>query len=136
MNPQPRSFTLRQLPGHFAILRFAPETPIPAWALSGDFFSITRTDDELSIVCRQPLAPAHTTCSPDWACLKLIGPFAFDDTGIVAAITRVIAEAGAGVFVISTFDGDHLLVKHTDLARTAAALRNAGHVLHSASPQP
>ena len=41
----------RQLPGPYAIVRLAPEAPVPAWATQGDFTSITRTPDELLIVC-------------------------------------------------------------------------------------
>ena len=58
----------------------------------------------------------------DWSCVKVVGPFAFDETGVIAAITSVIAAAGIGVFVLSTFDGDHLLVKETDLQTAAAVL--------------
>jgi hypothetical protein len=132
MNHRRRSFTFQVLPGRFSVLRLAPDTPVPQWAIAGDFFSITKTDDELSIVCRQGLAPADVTCSANWSCLKLVGPFAFDETGIVASVTTVIANAGIGVFVVSTFDGDHLLVKAADFHAAVSALKDNGHVVHDA----
>ena len=133
MNNHRRSFTFQVLPGRFSVLRFEPDSPIPEWATSGDFFSITKTDDELSIVCRQGLAPADVTCSANWSCLKLVGPFAFDETGIVASVTTVIANADIGVFVVSTFDGDHILVKETDFHAAISALKEKGHVVNKTS---
>ena len=61
--------------------------------------------------------------------MKLLGPFAFDDTGIVASITTTIAHAGTGVFVVSTYDGDHLLVKEADFHATIPALTANGYVV-------
>ena len=129
MNNLRRSFSFQVLPGRFSVLRLKPDSAIPEWAISGDFFSITKTDDELSIVCRQGLAPADVTCSADWSCLKLVGPFAFDETGIVASVTTVIANANIGVFVVSTFDGDHILIKETDFRTAVSALERNGHVV-------
>jgi len=130
MKSHRRSFTFQVLPGRFSVLRLAPDAPVPPWATAGDFFSITKTDDELSIVCRQGLAPADVTCSANWSCLKLVGPFAFDETGVVASVTTAIAHAGIGVFVVSTFDGDHLLVKATDFHAAVSALKEDGHVVN------
>lgn len=69
-------------------------------------------------------------CSADWSCLKLVGPFAFDETGVVASITTTIANADIGVFVVSTFDGDHILVKETDFHATVSALKGKGHSIN------
>lgn len=124
-----RHFTFRVLVGRFAVVRLSPDTPLPAWATAGTFFSVTRTDDELSIVCEQALAPAEVTRSDGWAALKLVGPFAFDETGVVASVTRTLADAGVGVFVLSTYDGDHVLVQAAHLTVATAALMAAGHAV-------
>lgn len=123
------SFTFRALPGRFAVLRLDPGAAIPEWAMRGEFFSVTRTDDELSIVCRQEQAEPDVSCSADWVCLKLLGPFDFDETGVVAAVTSIIADEDIGVFVLSTFDGDHLLVKAADFPVAVSALEQRGHVV-------
>ncbi|WP_257388102.1 ACT domain-containing protein [Tahibacter caeni] len=136
MKSRLRSLTFHVLPGRFAVLRFEPDAPIPGWATSGDFFCIARTDDELSIVCRQDLAPADATCSAGWSCLKLVGPFAFDETGIVASVTTILADAGIGVFVVSTFDGDHLLIKETDVPAAVSAFEKDGHVVAALPSKP
>lgn len=124
-----RSFRFRLLAGAFAVVRLEPDSPLPAWATRGDFFSITKTDDELSIVCRKDLLPRDVDSPLSWSCLKLLGPFAFNDVGIVASITSIIAAAGIGVFVVSTFDGDHILVNEQDLRKTIAALQENGHIV-------
>lgn len=118
---------LKLLPDGYGVARLAPSAPIPGWADGPGFVSISRSADELSVVCRQERIPAAEFASRDWRCFMLQGPFAFDETGIVAAVIGPLAEQQIGVFVVSTYDGDHLLVKHADLERTAAALRAAGH---------
>ena len=132
MRTQRSSFTFRVLPGRFAVLRLDPRAAIPEWAMRGEFFSVTRTDDELSIVCRQEQAAPDVTCSADWVCLKLLGPFDFDETGVVAAVTSIIADEDIGVFVLSTFDGDHILVKAADFPVAVSALERRGHVVSAA----
>lgn len=131
MTPTHRTFTFQPLTGLFAVVQMPPDSAIPPWATSGRFFSVTRTDDELSIVCDQASVPPKLTTSPDWACLKLVGPFAFDDTGIVAAVTQTLATAQIGVFVVSTFDGDHILVKASEQGKAVMALRGAGHTVRT-----
>src|SRR2546423_7571435 len=78
----------RQLPGTYAIVRFAPDTPVPAWASSsksttGGFTSITRTADELSVVCPTESLPSDVQSPHRWICLKLEGPFPFSVTGVL-----------------------------------------------------
>lgn len=132
MKTQRPSFEFRVLPGRFAVLRLDPGAAIPEWAMRGEFFSVTRTDDELSIVCRQQQAAPDVTLSADWVCLKLLGPFDFDETGVVAAVTSIIADEDIGVFVLSTFDGDHLMVKAVDYPAAVSALERRGHVVSTA----
>lgn len=66
-----------------------------------------------------------------WSCFKLQGPFAFDETGIVLSVIKPLSTNGVGIFVVSTFDGDHLLVKSSDLEKARNLLVNAGHVLNA-----
>lgn len=124
-----RPLKLHILPGYYAIARLAPDQPFPEWADGPGFVSISRSEDELSIVCLQARVPAGQQRSPDWACLKLAGPFAFDETGIIAAAIDPLSAAGLGVFVVSTYDGDHLLLKQADLEQARSLLTAAGHIL-------
>ena len=118
---------LRRLPGQFAVYQLEPTAPLPGWAAVGEFFSITRTADELSIVCNQSLVSDGVRCEKGWRCLRVAGTMDFSMIGVVASLATLLSEAGVSVFVVSTFDTDYLLVKESDLERAAAALRAAGH---------
>ena len=115
------------LPGDYAITRLEPGEPIPAWAQSGEFFTATRTDEELSIVCAASAVPAGARSEGGWILLRLRGPFALDQVGILGSLTAPLAAAGVALFVVSTFDTDYLLVKKDRLTEGIAALEAAGH---------
>jgi len=119
------AFTL--IDGHYAIVRLPPDEAIPPWA-HGAFVSITRTSDELSIVCNEGSVP-DVVADRGWRCLKLAGPFPLDQTGIAAAFTRVLAGAGIAVFVIATYDTDYVLVRDAALEQASKALRAAGYIV-------
>ena len=67
-----QNLKFRQLPGLYAIMRQPPDASVPDWA-KGDFISITRTVDELSIVCLEENIPRDIAPGPRWVCLKLEG---------------------------------------------------------------
>ncbi len=131
-------FRLRLLPGDYAVARMDPDAALPGWADGPGFVSISRSDDELSVLCQSERVPPLIRHETGWACMKLVGPFAFDQTGVVLSVIRPLSEAGIGIFVVSTFDGDHLMVKRTDLDRARVLLSDAGHRIEdqagSASP--
>lgn len=119
---------LLQVPGSFAICKLPAGSAIPPWATAGDLFCVTRTPDELSVVCRQDAAPEEgVVCEREWHCLRVAGSMPFTLVGVLASLTTPVAKAGVGVFAFSTFDTDYLLVKEVDFPMTVAALRAAGH---------
>ena len=122
-----RPLLLRRLSGDYTVARLAAAAAIPAWADGPGFVSISRSDDELSVACLAARVPAAVRQDGPWTCFKLAGPFAFDETGIVLAVVAPLSAAGLGVFVVSSFDGDHVLVKQADSAAAIAALSAAGH---------
>jgi hypothetical protein len=127
--PITHQLALTLLPDTFAVCRLDHDALVPAWASSGTFFSITRTADELSVVCSQSLVPDGVRCERGWRCLRVAGTMDFSMIGVVASLVTPLAEAGISVFVISTFDTDYLLVKENDLQRAKATLRSAGHTV-------
>jgi len=120
---------LKQLPGLYAISRLEAGDGIPGWADGPGFVSITRTEDELSIVCLQDRVPADVRQDGEWVAFKFEGPFAFGETGIVLSVVRPLSENGLGIFVVSTFDGDHLLVKAADQVMARRFMDEAGHTM-------
>jgi len=115
------------LPELVAVCRLSPSIPIPAWASTGQFFSITRTADELSIVCFQDTVPDGVDCERGWRCLRVAGAMPFSVVGVLASLTSPLAEATISIFAISTFDTDYLLVKAEKLDDAVATLRRVGH---------
>ena len=125
-----RHMHLTRLPGTYAIARAAADAPVPAGVLDGPgFVSVSRTADELSVVALADQIAGMERVDTGWTVFKLQGPFAFDVVGVVAALSRPIAEAGIGIFVVSTFDTDYLLVKAENAARAAEVWRRDGHVV-------
>jgi uncharacterized protein len=120
---------LTLLPDTLAVCRLDKDADVPTWAMSGKFFSTTRTADELSLVCPQSVVPDGVRCERGWRYLRVAGTMDFSMIGVVASLVTPLAEAGISVFVVSTFDTDYLLVKEDGLERAMAALRGAGHLL-------
>ncbi|UCG13361.1 MAG: ACT domain-containing protein [Deltaproteobacteria bacterium] len=121
------ALTLSVLPGTFAICRIQPQAEIPRWALIGDFASITRTGDALSVVCRQEDVPGNIRCEKGWGCLKVEGPLEFSLTGILASLATPLARAGISIFAVSTYDTDYVLVRQEHIAKVAEVLSSEGH---------
>lgn len=119
--------TLSVLPGLFAVSQLSPGAPIPTPV--GEFWSLTRTEGEVSLVCEEALVPAGAKFEGGWVALKLHGPFDFTLTGILAAVLEPLRHAGVGIFALSTFDTDYVLVKVERLQDALAALRGAGHTV-------
>lgn len=111
----------------FAICRLAPSTPLPEWALSAPYFSITRTAEELSIVVAEQRVPADVVASRGWRMIRFAGPMPLDQTGILASVTSPLAAARISVFAVATYDTDYVLVPADQRNPATAALEAAGH---------
>jgi hypothetical protein len=118
-------------PGEYAVTRLAADAPVPAGLLdlTDVLVSVTRTPAELSIIAPASFAVDGDVVEKGWRLLTVRGPLEFTLTGIMAALAGELAAAGVSLFALSTYDTDHLLVKHTDLGRAIVALRAAGHEL-------
>ena len=121
--------TLDLMPGSYAICRLPADAPIPAWATRGGWSSLTRTPNELSIVCASDEVPADVEAQRGYRGLTVRGPLDFSLVGIVAGLANVMAAAAISIFVISTHDTDYLFVRGADVDRAVDALRDAGHVV-------
>jgi uncharacterized protein len=122
-----QGLTLTILAQTFAISKMEKGAPIPNWVSSADWWSITRTDDEFSVVCPEAQVPADVVSNRGWRCLKLAGPLDLALTGILASLLEPLARARISVFSVSTFDTDYLLVKAPNLGATVRVLSLAGH---------
>ncbi len=118
------------LPQSFVIAQLERDAALPNAVLaSPGFMSITRTDDELSIVCAEGVATGLARVDSGWRAIKVQGPFAFDQTGVLASLLDPLAAAAIGIFAVSTFDTDYILVKSMNLENAVQVLKDAGHRL-------
>ncbi len=118
--------TLELLPETLAICRLPADAELPLW-VKGSFWSVTRTPDELSVVCEEKEVPEGARAERDWRCFRVAGTLAFHLTGILASLASPLAEAGVSVFALSTFDTDYLLVKAHALEAAFNILEAEGH---------
>ena len=123
----PHTLTLEY--GDFAVLKLAPDAPIPTWLPTTHFWTVTRAADELSIICPTEAVPYGTRFDGDWRLLRMEGPFAFDLSGVLASVLTPLAAANVGIMAISSFNTDYVLVKHSRLLTALDALRAAGHTV-------
>lgn len=115
------------LDGSYSVCRLDPDAGIPEWMTMKGFLSVSKTDDELSIVCNQENVPEDVNSENDFSIIKVLGPLDFSLTGILAGITRVLAEKDISIFAVSTFDTDYILVKVMSLGVAVDALRLDGY---------
>jgi uncharacterized protein len=117
------------LAGQYAICKLAPGSPLPQWTpqKKDQFCSVTRTSEELSIVCLEGCVPPEVNASRGWVGIRLIGPFAFSEIGVLSSFLDPLAEQGIGIFAISTFDTDYVLIEARFREKACEVLRAAGH---------
>ena len=122
-----RPLTITTLEKSYAICRLEPDAPVPDWAVSATFCSVTRTRSELSIVCESAQVPQEVQAERDRRVLRIEGPLAFDLTGVLASVAEPLAKAGISIFSVATYDTDYVLVSDEDFQEAARVLQAAGH---------
>ena len=117
--------TLEVLPQTLTVCKTASMLEIDT---NGTFFFIGRTDEEISLVCRTADTPKKTTAREDgWRGLRIQGVLDFSLTGILASLSRILAEHEIGIFAVSTYNTDYILVKEENFERAQDALAAEGY---------
>lgn len=114
--------TMKLLKEKYGVCRLDKAETIPLWAQNSSFFSITKTSDELSIVCAESDIPSDIQCEKDWRILKVEGPLDFSLIGILSSISTILAQKGISIFAVSTYDTDYILVKNKDIDNAVGSL--------------
>jgi uncharacterized protein len=123
--------TLAVLPDRYAICMLDPKSEIPSWSAKGDFASISRTPDELSIVCLEANVPTDVSNEPGWRILRCEGPLDLSLPGIMVSLAEPLADAGVPIFPIATHHTDYILIKEPHLDRAIRALTGYGHAVRA-----
>ncbi len=120
--------TLKLLPERLAIWKIPPGRPIPSFPQNQPgFWSITRTEEEISVVSDAHKVEGETQVQTGWRCFKVSGMLDFSLTGIIACLSVPLAEAGIPIFTISTYDTDHILIRDHQVNHAIKILESAGH---------
>ena len=118
---------VKVIEGLYSIARYAPGTSLSARSMSGRFFSMSQSEDELSLVCETKLVEDGFLQRDDgWSLMMVVGPLDFSLTGVLSALAAPLASAAISIFAISTYDTDYLLVKKTTFEQACAVLSDAG----------
>jgi hypothetical protein len=124
-----RQLQLSLLKDKYGICTLPNTAPIPDWALTQSLASITRTEKELTIVCRLEILPSQYQSGLNWRCFKIDGSFDLNQIGVISSISSPLADAGISIYVISTYDTDYFLIKEQNLEKTISVLSNSGHYI-------
>lgn len=117
----------------YAICRLGPDSAVPQWAESQPFLSITRTSDELSIVCEEATVPEEVHAERKRRLMRIDGTLPFALAGVLASVAGPLAEASISTFALSTYDTDYLMVSEKDLQEATKALEAAGHTVRQSA---
>ena len=117
------------LKGDYSIYQLAKDSAVPNWINDSEFYSVTRTRDELSVVCKHVDFAPNDKIKYDghWRIIKIDGPLDLSLTGIIANVSSLLKEIKISIFVISTYDTDYILVKNLHLDKAITVLENNGH---------
>lgn len=118
-----KKFVLSVMPEKLGICHLEANSPIPPWATEGEFFSITRTDQELSIIYPQEKIPAGVLVEKNWQAFRvegiIDGAYA---VGIIASLSDPLAKAGISIFNISTYQTNYILLEEKNLEKAKKVL--------------
>jgi hypothetical protein len=129
LQPRRTQLKFRLLAGHYCIVRLAADAAVPEWATEGGFTSITRTADELSIVCPADNLPPDVNSQHHWICLQLKGPFPFSQTGVLLSFIEPLSSKEIPIFTISTYETDYILIQEEWAGAALGELQQSGHEL-------
>lgn len=116
---------LYRLPHDLSVCKVADAADID---LSKEFYFIGKTDEEVSLVCRTEDAPADTTDRDDgWKAFRIQGILDFSLIGILSKISAILAENKIGIFAVSTYNTDYILVKSENFDRALEVLGQEGY---------
>ena len=114
-----------------AVCRLAPDAALPGWARGTGLWSVTRTADELSVICDEQRVPEDVQSEDGWRAIRLEGPFELSEVGVLLPVVATLADAGVSLLPLGTYDTDYVLVKEQRLEHATQQLEAAGHCVEA-----
>ena len=111
----------------YIIHKLEQSTKLPEGLTDCEFYSLSNSQEELSLVCPEQILIQSENSSPNWKCLKVGGPLDLKLTGVLAGLSDTQAKAKISIFAISTFETDYLLIHKQVLETAKSALISQGY---------
>jgi uncharacterized protein len=111
----------------YSVYKLDADHKISIDLLKYSFATITKTKDEISIVCETGLVNEYRKEESGWKILKIIGPLDFGLIGILSKISTILADAKISIFAISTFDTDYIMIKEENIGKSIRVLKKNGY---------
>ncbi|RPI05571.1 MAG: ACT domain-containing protein [Ignavibacteriae bacterium] len=118
---------LQLLDEKFAISKMAQFAELPSVFAKGEMCFVMRTDEDLTIISPEFMAPDNGQQQIGYRCIRTIGPIPLETTGVLIALVKPLTEAGISVFAVSTFHSDYIFLMEEHLVKATQALQHAGH---------
>ena len=115
----------------FTVHRLNSDEKLPPESIKSKYSWIAKTEDEFSVVCESGIQLPSKKSESNWAAIKIVGPLDFSEVGIIAEISKILAEAGIGIFALSTFDTDYILIKKSKIEEAITALQKNGYSIEN-----
>ena len=111
----------------YIIHKLDQSTNLPEELIECEFYSLSNSQEEMSLVCPEQILIQSENNSPNWKFLKVAGPLDLNLTGILAGLSDTLAKAKISIFAISTFETDYVLIQKQVLETAKSALKSAGY---------
>jgi len=108
---------LKLLCPEFSVCKFSPKSKIPLWALESEYVFLSRTSDELSVLCPTIIIPLSVRSDRGWRCFRVDGDLEFEQIGVVSTVSTPLANAGISLFLVSTHDRDYVFLRQEKLTK-------------------
>ena len=118
---------IKKLPYELSVCKVAD---VSAIGLNDEFFFVGKTDEEISLVCKTEDVPSETTAREDgWKGFRIEGVLDFSLIGILSKLSGILAANNIGIFAVSTYNTDYILVKKENFDRALSALADEGYIV-------
>jgi hypothetical protein len=124
---EPRKLKLRLFDEKFCLSKLPVFAELPHVFMNAEMVFISRTEDELAVICPEFMAPTNVQQEAGWRCIRVQGEFTFTEVGVLASLATPLAAANIPILAISTFDSDYVFLMEENLVPATQALQHAGH---------
>ncbi|MGI9496588.1 MAG: ACT domain-containing protein [Mariniblastus sp.] len=109
----------------YSVCQLDAQASVPSWANS--YMAVIRTDDELTIITATDMVPDTVKAEHDFVCFRVMGKLEFDVIGVIAAISKILAESEIPILSVSTYNTDYFLIANANLVSARLSLSRAGY---------